>query len=1326
MMASWFSIFSRGGRFAGLFFLAGFLAQSAMAQSGNSSAYTWTTFAGTSGIGNADGVGQRAQFDQPAGVVVDSNGTVFVADMNNDTIRKITAAGLVTTIAGFSGTTGNADGINNNARFLKPSAIAVDRSGNLFVADRINFEIRELQPVGTNWVVSTVAGFARFNPDGDPLGGNMDGIGTNATFDTPSGIAIDAAGNLYVADTGNSAIRKITLVGTNWVVSTLPGSVANLNEPIGIAVDASSNLYVADFDAGTAIKVTPQGSSWRYTTIAGGGADSPFFGPSGIAVDNDGNVYVTDSENCIVVKLTPSGQNYTVDTFAGQTEFDGDGEQIFGNSDGTGTNALFNSPQGITVDSSGNLYVADTGNNEVRKITSAAVVTTLAGLAASAGNVDGVGQDARFSFPTDVAIDNAGNFYVTDSGNETIRKISSEAEVTTLAGSVSNMGSANGAGNNAQFNTPYGIAVDDAGNLYIADQGSHTIRKVTAAGVVTTIAGLAGHSGSANGSNSVARFNVPSALALDANTNIYVCDSENFTIRKMTLNGTNWAVTTFAGKSGTPGGTDATGTSARFGFPYGIAIDAATNLYVADRDNFAIRRVTAKAVVSTIAGGNEGTADGLGTDAQFYSPAGVAVDGSTNIYVADNYSSTIRKLTPVGSQWEVSTIGGQLSTVLNQFDSPVGGSADGAGTMALFYNPQGIAVDGAGDLYVADFFNNTIRKGQFTAYSPVNTTVVTPGMGGALMVTLLPSEAHGQWRFPWEIAWHDSGFTATNLAGGNYPVEFREVPGWLAIPPRLTTSNFVVVAASGVTQLTNSYFPTSAPSEADSADGSLTISLGANPPAGAGWRFLGDTTPFFASNFTTNLVVGTYLIEFAGPFANRATPENESVQVLAGQPTVISVSYPFAAPPPGNTLLPTPVPVANIADATNFPFAFDGQLQTDVGFGSGVVVQTNVVLTAAHLLFDDETQSYASGAYFFLQKELPTYVPSAEIARGWYLLSGYATQRTNDLNSGLFGPDVSSPDSRNLDVAAIYFQTAVAGGGFGGYLPSDAVPNQWLSGNSEKMLVGYPVDGSQYGVANIVPGMMYQAGPQPYPLNLASDTTAAQQEVYTASWFLSYPGNSGGPFYVELNGYFYPAGVYLGTLNGQSVVRAIDSNVTNLITLAATLGDAGTNFNGGGVITVVPNQSVSFANPGYLQVELGPPAAVAAGAAWLLQPHTNYSTVTNFTEAVFSTNAVVIAFKPIPGWIVPTNQSITVTPGIISASSISYTVANPMLVITPQGIGLRGTTNTIYRIESTASLQNPNWVGLSTNTITSSGVNVVLPLPVNPVGMFYRAVWLGR
>src|SRR5205823_9588244 len=236
------------------------------------------------------------------------------------------------------------------------------------------------------------------------------------------------------------------------------------------------------------------------------------------------------------------------------------------------------------------------------------------------------------------------------------------------------------------------------------------------------------------------------------------------------------------------------------------------------------------------------------------------------------------------------------------------------------------------------------------------------------------------------------------------------------------------------------------------------------------------------------------------------------VQVSPGFASYLSVNYPLAATPPANVYLPFPVPANQVSDESTYPFGFNGQLQSDNGYGSGVAVQTNVVLTAAHLVFNDQTLSYVSRAHWFFRRDAGVSEPLPQAARSFYVLSGYAAQRTNDLASGYF-PEQSTPPSRNLDVAALYFLLPVAGGGHGGYLPSDAVPNTWLTSTALKMLVGYPVDGSQFGDASIVPGKIYQTDPQPYPLSIATDTVPAQQQVYTAPWSLTYPGNSGGPLY---------------------------------------------------------------------------------------------------------------------------------------------------------------------------------------------------------------------
>ena len=602
-------------------------------------------------------------------------------------------------------------------------------------------------------------------------------------------------------------------------------------------------------------------------------------------------------------------------------------------------------------------------------------------------------------------------------------------------------------------------------------------------------------------------------------------------------------------------------------------------------------------------------------------------------------------------------------------------------------------------------------------------TFSQPPAGGQIRVTLLPPEAGGQWRFPWELAWRDSGDVATSLVTGEYPIQFRDVPGYLVVP----LSGPVAVPVNGGTiRVTNVYYATVNNSDANSGSGSLTVNIGPNPPPGAGWRLVGDSTPFLPPGYSTNIPANTYLIEFA-PASGFSTPATLSVQIAGGQPAALQITYLLAQSPPDNVMLPVPVPLNNLRDLNDYPFGFNGQLESDAGYGSGVAVETNVVLTAAHMIFNDQTLSYVSQAYWFFQQETGVFAPDPLPARGWYVLSGYAAERTNDVTGGL-GPDRSSPQSRNLDVAALYFQSPAANGGQGGYLSSDATPNQWLASMSAKLLAGYPVDGSQFGLTNIVPGRMYETGPQPYPLNQAADPVNDQQ-VYTASWFLSYPGNSGGPLYVQLNGYYYPAGVYLGTLfNGivpyASAVRAIDSNVVNLITLAAALGDSGTNNSGGGVITIIPSQGFSQSNPGYLILQIGPPSAVQAGAAWKLtnQPAGFYSTANPSLQEVTSTNALVVQFKPIPGWKLPTNRSITLVPGLILTNLANYTVTNPVLTLdSGNGLGMSGTTNTTYQIQSNSSLAGGAWMPFLTNTLTNFGFNLITN---HPRPGFYRALWL--
>ncbi len=660
------------------------------------SPYTFTNFAGlATGRGSADGTGSAARFNESEGVAVDGAGNVYVADSNNDTIRKITPAGEVVTLAGSAGQVGSADGTGSDARFNYPTGVAVDTAGHVYVADQANHTIRQITPAGA---VTTFAGSA-----GEP--GSTDGTGSAARFNGPSGVAVDSGGTLYVGDQGNHTIRKITPTGE---VTTLAGSAgqpgsadgdagnARFNGPFGVAVDSGGYVYVADLQNQTIRKITPAGT---VTTLAGsagqiGSADGSgntarFNSPFGVAVDSAANVYVTDALNDTIRKITASA---VVTTFAGSA-----GQP--GSADGTGSAARFNGPAGVAADSgTTNVYIADFFNFTIRKISPARAVTTLAGSAGGPGSADGTGSAAQFNFPRGVAVDGATNVYVADQHNHTIRKITAAGAVTTVAGSPGQSGSANGTGTAARFNNPTGIAVDSAGNIFVADTFNYTIRKITPTRAVSTFAGSAGQSGSTDGVGSAARFYYPAGLALDTAGNLYVADENNFTIRKITPAG---AVTTLAGSAGQRGYTDGSGNAARFNDTIGVAVDSATNVYVADYGGSTIRKIAPTRLVTTLAGSplNAGSMDGTGTAARFNGPAGVAADSLGNVYVGDNGNSTIRKITPAGA---VTTLAGTPGQT---------GYTDGRGSAARFNGPAELAVDSAGSLYVADSGNNRITTG---------------------------------------------------------------------------------------------------------------------------------------------------------------------------------------------------------------------------------------------------------------------------------------------------------------------------------------------------------------------------------------------------------------------------------------------------------------------------------------------------------------------------------------------------------------------------------------------------------------------------------------
>jgi len=624
------------------------------------------------GAGNIDGSGTGARFNSPSGSGIDAAGNVYVADSFNNTVRKITPAGVVTTFAGMAGASGSADGTGKSARFSFPGDVVTDASGILYVSDSANNTIRKIDPAGD---VTTFAGLA-----GSP--GSADGSGNGARFNHPSGLAVDASGNVYVADSGNHTIRKITSAGAVTTFAGVAGTfgsadgptaTATFNQPASVAADASGHVFVADTGNAT-VRMIAAGTVTTLAGVAGvpgavdgTGANARFSQPFGIATDAAGTIFVADTGNSTVRRVTPAG---VVTTLAGTAG-------VYGSANGTGAAAQFVGPQGLSVDASGTIFVADTGNNMVRRLTAAGVVTSFAGAAAARGSADQAGVAASFSSPLGVAADAASNTYVADYQNHTIRKVSPSGVVTTVAGSPGASGSADGTGSAARFTYPYGVTVDSAGTIYVADTFNYTIRAITPAGVVTTLAGSAGMSGSADGTGAAARFGSPEAVAVDAAGNLYVADGT--TIRKVTT--PTGVVTTLAGTAGVPGSIDGTGAAALFYSPQGLATDSSGNIFVADFGASTIRKVTAAGIVTTLAGTpfTYGSADGTGAAAQFSGLTGIAVDVAGNVYVADSGNHTIRKMDP----------GGAVTTVVGVAGSQ--GVAPGA-LPASLNQPWGVAV----------------------------------------------------------------------------------------------------------------------------------------------------------------------------------------------------------------------------------------------------------------------------------------------------------------------------------------------------------------------------------------------------------------------------------------------------------------------------------------------------------------------------------------------------------------------------------------------------------------------------------------------------------
>jgi trimeric autotransporter adhesin len=676
----------------------------------------------------------------------DSNGSYYVAAVGSGRILKISATGQMSLFAGIGqiGTLESGDGGPATSAVLGfIQSLAVDKSNNVYIADSSNAIIREVN--ASTGIITTVAGRACTGAcslgDGGPA--------TSAVLDQPSGVAVDSAGNIYIADTGDDLVRVVNTQAATITIAnvaihagdieTVAGNVNNIGclasgdggqatsaciqDPAGIALDSAGDIFFSN-ESTTVREVKTSGvistvaginGSSGYTGDTGLATAAKLSGPYGIAVDATGNLFIADSGNNVIREVTKS--NGDINTVAG---LKGVGTAGFSGDGGAAISAELNEARSVAVDSSDNVFIADLSNNRVRKVTNTAgTVNPVAGnISTIAGNGwedysgDGVlATGTDLSLPTGVAVDGSGNIFIADQNNEAIREVTaSTGIITTVAGTGAINYTGDGApATSATFCDPQNVALDQLGNIYVADTYNEVVREIIkATGVINRIAGIkwgfacaeiqssAGDGGLAT---SAGLFS-PADVAVDAAGDVFIADSGNNRIQEVAAS--TGIINTIAG-NGTAGyNGEGTATGAELSGPAGIALDNTGKfLFIADTGNERVRELNlTTGIISTVAGNGTGgyNGEGTATSAELYGPYDVAVDGSGDLFIADTYNNRVREVKD-----------GIISTVVG--NGSFGYNGDGIlATTAWLAQPEAVAVDGFGNLYIADSANSRIRE----------------------------------------------------------------------------------------------------------------------------------------------------------------------------------------------------------------------------------------------------------------------------------------------------------------------------------------------------------------------------------------------------------------------------------------------------------------------------------------------------------------------------------------------------------------------------------------------------------------------------------------
>ncbi|HEX4380829.1 MAG TPA: hypothetical protein VH022_12380, partial [Candidatus Acidoferrum sp.] len=732
---------------------------------------------GPSGQTGDGGPAVSAKFRGPEGLRLDQAGNLYIVDTGNFAVRKVDTNGIITTYAGrlhVSGYTGDG-GLATSATLGGPSYIALDHAGNLYISDLINNVIRRVD--ATTHIITTVAGnnTSGFSGDG--------GSATSAQLNSPNGLSFDSKGNLYICDRGNNVVREVaaatgiitTVAGTGGSSgSTGDGGAATsalLNFPWSITLDGSDNLYIADFLNGAVRKV--DAISQVITTVAGvngsqgnsgdGGpaTSAQISNPTDLAFDNFGHLYVADlisttvrevdfqpSFPNTVVGSTSSSQNLivqvtgtlTINSITVPNSQGGTPEYSVGTLTGTGCSIgspIVGGGPGIPCVLPVTFSPAFPGSRRVPLVIAAtisstpvtfrdgltgvgvgaqigftpAVITTVAGNGTLGYTGDGgVATAAEFQQPLGVAVDFQGNLFISDFSKDVVRRVDASTHVVTTITGNGTAGFAGDLGPAASgiLHSPSGLSFGADGSLYIADSGNQAVRKIDAAtGLLSTFAGdeVAAYSGDGAVAGS-ASLRSPNDVAFDDQGSLFISDSGNDALRR--VDATSLNITSAAG-NGSPGSTGNGGlaVNALLSGPAAVAVNTAGDVYIADNSNNVIRKITANGrgiavVAGTGIAGFSGDG-GLATSAKFSNPQGLAVDAAGNLYVADSANNVFRKLS--ASTQNVNTLAGDKTA------NTAGYSGDsGAATSALLHTPTHPALDAAGNIYFADSANGVVRK----------------------------------------------------------------------------------------------------------------------------------------------------------------------------------------------------------------------------------------------------------------------------------------------------------------------------------------------------------------------------------------------------------------------------------------------------------------------------------------------------------------------------------------------------------------------------------------------------------------------------------------